>query len=884
MRQLITRITEFLLAILVKRRDRESLLSDIHEIRRDMEEEQGKAAADSWYRRQVMASLFPALSNRVYWAGLSFSNNVRLAFRKYTRRKGMTLLKISGLALGLSAFAAVELYVAYETSFDTFHENSSHIYRVRHDYFKNGGLLRASAVTVPAVSPALERGFPEVTGTVRMTREFLEYAAFSCGEEIAFKADRVYFVTPGFLSLFTFPLERGDPETALARPLSAVISRSTAERWFGDVDPMGKTLVYNSRHPFVITGICGDAPAPSHFHFDVLLSAASIPRAAGRMSRAVEEADSDWSSSVFYTYVSLKPGTDPLRIEREFNRWMAETRGKEWKAGADREEIHLQPLEEIHLFSNLEREMEPSTQGNGEAVRVLKIIAAFILVLTLFNSINLTTSRALERAREVGIRKVTGAHRPQLVRQFLFEYAGIYFAAVFLAGLALVQALPFLGRLTGAALSLRFLFRGEALSSFLWFFILGSVIAGLYPALLMSAFRPLSAIQSGPAQGSGGARMRRWLVTLQLAVSIALIAGTVIITRQITFMLNQDPGFDIRRTLVLHAPGTNSAPPEAFSRNIDGFLDRLRGRTGVIRVGTATAVPGDEVLWAHWYRRREEHPSRVRQIPQVGIDEGFLPAFGIPILAGRNYSRRRPGDREGIVLNRSASRLLGFDSPESAVAGKVVQRGRERSVIGVIEDYSQLSPKAPPIPLVYLFSPRRGFVIVKVRTGDWRETVAGLREIWRDSFPGVPFAYFFLDEFFNRHYRNDHRFVRIVALFSGLTILIAVLGLFSLASHNAARRTREIGIRKAMGASARDIYLMLCREFLRLAGIAGFIAIPFTYFRMRAWLENYAYRAGMAWWAFAAAWALVALIVIFSISRQSVRAALADPVDALRYE
>jgi putative ABC transport system permease protein len=796
----------------------------------------------------------------------------------------MTSIKIGGLAVGLAAFAAVELYIAYETGFDGFFPNSRNIYRIRHDFYKNGGLVRASAVTSPAVAAALESRFPEVDATARITRAFLEYAAFSSGEEIAFKAERTYFATPSFLTVFAFPLIRGDPETALSRPLSVVLTRSTAEKYFGELDPMGRTLVFNSRSPFTVTGVCEDVPANSHFRFDVLLSFASIPEAAERLAGAVEDPDADWSSQTFYSYIRLKPGADPDGIARSFNDWFSKTRGEDWRADGVLEEIRLQPLENIHLFSNLDQEMEPGTQGNGEAVRVLKIIAVFILVLTLVNSINLTTSRALERAHEVGVRKVTGARRPQLVRQFLCEYAGIYFAAALLGGLLLHSALPVLGRLAGAELSLGDLFRPGVLSSFLWFFLLGSVIAGVYPALLMSSFQPLSAVKSGRARIGGGARTRRWLVTLQLAVTIALVAGTLIISRQITFMLHKDPGFDVERTLVLHAPGTNSAPPEIFSRNVAGFLDRLRVRTDILSVATATSVPGEEVLWSHWYRRLEDPPDQVKNIKQVGINAGFLPAFGVRILAGRNFAGEQAGDAEAVILNRSAAALLGYDSPESAIGRKVVNRRRERPVIGVVEDYNQLSPKTPPIPQVFLFSPHRGFVLVKVRTGDWRRIIGNLEGVWRHSFPGIPFAYFFLDDFFNRHYRNDRRFGRIFALFSALTILIAGLGLFALASHNAVRRTKEIGIRKAMGASARDIYLMLCREFVKLAVFAGLLALPFTYLRMRSWLENYAFKAGMAWWPFAAAWAAVVLIVLLIVSRLSIKAALADPVDALRYE
>jgi putative ABC transport system permease protein len=878
------RILEQMLARLIKARDRESLLSDLEEIYLSLAEERGRAAANVWYLKQILVSILPVVGNKFYWFGLMFKNYCVLAFRKYARQRTMTLINVAGLTIGLAAFIVIELYISYETSFDTFHDNSRNIYRIQHNTYRKGALLTEAAKTVPAVAVALKQNFSEVEDYAQVSRSFLEYAAFAYNDEIAFRAQRIFIATPSFLRLFDFPLLNGDPQTALSEPLQAVLTASTARRYFGTEDPLGKTIIYNKKHPFKISGVCEDVPANSHIQFDVLLSFASIPYAAPRVNNALEAPQTDWQSNSFYTYILLRKDTDPRSFETKVNHWLGETLAENWQETGSRMELRLQPLEDIHLYSRLPHELEPDSQGNGEAIRVLKLIAVFILVLAWVNTINMTTARALERAREVGIRKVAGAYRQQIIKQFLFEYLGLNFMAAVLAVLLVLTFLPYFSRATYSDLSFRFLFQSESLSTVLWLLLGGGFMAGMYPAVLLSAFRPANVMKGNLTRRAGGVRVRRFLVTLQLTVSVALIAGTLIVYRQIDFMLNKDPGIDIERSFVIRAPGTNEPPPEVFSSHIQAFRVEVSDFPDVLSFATTTAVPGEEVLWGHVFRRLEDHPQDTQKINLVGIDHRFIPAFGIRLLAGRNFSETNPGDEEAVILNGAAVRILDYQDPEDAVKGKVVWRGRERPVIGVIENYNQLSPKESPIPLVYLYSPNRGFVTLKIRSEELSRTVAWVKDRWQHHFPGIPFDYFFLDEFFHRHFSNDHRFGRVFALFSGLTIVIACLGLFALASYNAVQRTKEIGIRKAMGASIRDVYLLLSKEFLRLAAAAGILAIPFTYFQMQRWLENYVFRIPLQWWFFAASWAGVVLVVLLTISYQSLRAAAADPVDALRHE
>jgi putative ABC transport system permease protein len=374
------------------------------------------------------------------------------------------------------------------------------------------------------------------------------------------------------------------------------------------------------------------------------------------------------------------------------------------------------------------------------------------------------------------------------------------------------------------------------------------------------------------------------LVTLQLSISIALIAGTLIVFQQITFLINKDQGFNLTHSLVVNAPGTNEPPPAVFSENFGAFRKEVGGNPHILSMATTTAVPGEEILWGSGFRRLEGVPDEWHRIHLVGIDHGFIPAFGIRLLSGRNFSPSFPSDEGAVILNEAAVRELGYVDPSAALDRRVVWRGREMPIVGVIENYNQLSPKVYPIPLVFLLSPDRGYVSFGLNPHNLDQTIAWLKERWQSHFPGVPFDYFFLDEFFKRHYAGEQSFSSIFALFSLLTITIACLGLFALASHNAVQRTREIGIRKAVGASVRDIYLLLTREFLRLATVAGILAVPFTYFQMQRWLENYAFRIPLQWWFFAAAWVLVALVVLATISLQTLRAAVADPSGALRTE
>ncbi len=876
------RIARWLFKRMSKYQENYSIVGDVEEVYSMIYREEGYTRASMWYWHQCLLSLFLYILYILRWRAVMLKNYFTIASRTYFRNKTITLVNILGLAMGMAAFIFLVLYISYERSYDTFHENSANIYRLQYNYYEEGEQIRALATSVPAIATVLKENFSEVEDYARATRQFLEYAAFTCNTNVSFRAHQIFIVTPSFLTMFDFPLLQGDPETALSEPLKAVITDSLAKEYFGAEDPIGKVITYNNRYDFEITGVSQDVPSNSHFKFDVLLSYKSLPHIA-RLEKDSNRGEMDWRWAGFYTYIALKPGTDSQIFQEKINQWLKTERSEAWEKDHYRQEFLFPPLEDIHLSSNLAEEVVPDEQGDGNAVKVLSLIAIFILVLAWVNYINISTSRAMERSKEVGIRKISGALRKELVKQFFFEYVGIILVAAVFTSLIVLELKPYFTQLTGADFSFRFLFQSPFWLDLTIIFFAGTFFAGIYPALILSAFKPVIILKGKLSKSAKGIRLRRFLVSGQLAISVALIAGTFIVFHQISFMLNRDLGIDIDQAIVVHAPGMNMAPPPVFANNLSAFKEEIVSHPRIQSVTTATSVPGEEVLWEKYIRKFEDHPTMAFPIRVVGIDYDFIPAFDVRLLAGRNFTESFTTDEQALILNETAIRELGYENPQEAINRKVNMWGQDWSIIGVL-DYHQQSLKTSQIPIAYLLSGNRGFVVIKLYPEGLHQTMAWIKQKWNLCFPGIPYDYFFLDESFNRHYKNDRIFGRIFILFSGLTIFIACLGLFALASQNSVQRTKEIGIRKAVGASVRNIYVLLSKEFLRLVLLASIVAIPFTYYQMNKWLQNFAYRINIQWWVFAAAWAIVTAVVLLTISYQSFKAALANPVDALRYE
>lgn len=804
-------------------------------------------------------------------------NYLKIALRSLTKNKAFTLTNTLGVAIGMAGCLLILQYVRYEWSYDQFHSNAERIYRIQYNTYQNGQLTVACAAAVPAVGPAMKENFPEVQEYARFfpISGIMTYVGPD-GMPVTFRENKMQIATPSALTMFSFALIEGDPQTALDGTGKVVISESAAKRYFGEEEAMGKTLTWQQGDALIVTGIMKDVPDHSHIKFDFIISYQTLNDGTNN------ESETSWGWYDFNTYVLLDKKTDPKAFQTKWDQWLKQNRGEEWEKYNFREEFLLQPLTDIHLYSNLLQESEPEEQGNGEAVYFLLIIAGFILVIAWINYINLSTARAIQRANEVGVRKAVGALRRQLVGQFMIESALVNLIAALLAILLVNQTLPYLGALTGRSLDLRLLMQAEFWLTLAALFIIGSLLSGFYPALMLSSYRPITVLRGKLYTSARGIRLRKALVIFQFGTSVALIAGTLIVYRQINFMMRQNLGVNIEQTLVLRGPGVVDS---LYEENLNTFKTELLRNTSISSITASTNVPGDEIFWTRGVQRISGGPETSITMYNVGIDYDYVNAFELNLIAGRNFSRAFETDQKAVLLNAAAAKMLEFQNPEEAIHEKVSLGGDTLEVIGVLADYHQMALKYIRAPMAFRLIPAAdAFYSLKVKTAGMPETLGMLRKEWATFFPGNPFDYFFLDEFFNRQYKSDQVYGQVFTLFSILAILVACLGLFGLASFTTVQRTKEIGVRKVLGASVSSIVALLSREFLKLVLLSGILAIPVAYWIMERWLTTYPFRIGLSWWFFIIPLVMVILIAMLTVSYQTIKAATASPVKSLRYE
>jgi len=802
----------------------------------------------------------------------------RTAIRNFLKHKGYTLLNITGLTLGMVSSLFIWQYVKYERSYDAFHSKAKDIYRVEYDQYQQGKLRFECAAAVPAVGPALKNNFPEV---LQFTRLFpvdgiMSYESPDRGL-VAFREDKMQITDTSVFDVFDFQLVSGNPSTALLGPNKAVISQRAAKKYFGDENPIGKFMRWSNQNmQFEITGVIDDVPVNSHIKFDILFSYETLNVLTGDDSQ-----ETAWGWYDFNTYVLLKPGADGRSLQAKWDQWLTEQRQEDWKKFNGKQDFLLQPLLDIHLGKVLLQESEPDERGDRESVYALSFIALFILIIAWVNYINLATARSFDRANEVGVRKVMGAMRNQLVKQFLSESLMINLFAAILA-IGLVRLLwPSFVQLSGRPIPLEYLSQPQFWLSLLTLFAMGSVLSGFYPAIVLSSFKPISVLKGKVMHTTHGNILRRGLVVFQFAASICLIVGSIVVYQQLSYMQNRDLGVNIAETLVVRSPGSNDS---TFERRMESFRVETMRIPGVTMMTASTNVPGDEIFWAGGIRRLERGRETNISGYTVGIDQNYIAAFGLKVLAGRSFSIDFPGDEHRIILNRSMAEALDWKDPEEAIGRQVVQ-GDTLEIVGVIENYHQMSLKESITPLVYRYRPYRSqFFAFKIEGGKYKEVLAGLEEPWKAFFPGNPIDYFLLDQFFNRQYDGEQRFGRIFSLFTTLAIFIASLGLFGLASFMTIQRTKEIGIRKVLGSSASGIVMLLSRGFVQLVLIANVIAWPLAWWLMNRWLDGFPYRVELQPLVFLAAGLGVVVIAFVSVGYQTMKAAVMNPAQTLRTE
>nr|WP_299170850.1 ABC transporter permease [uncultured Allomuricauda sp.] len=797
-------------------------------------------------------------------------NYIKIAWRNTVKNKVYSIINIGGLAIGLSCFLLITLYIQKEFSYDNYHEKGNRIYRVLH----HGDSEDASKAWVwgnAPVGPALKTDFPEIVEKVQFSGRsaiLLKYGANAFQENDCFYAD------PTALDVFSWPLVSGDPATALEAPYSIVLTETTAKKYFGDQDPLGKSIEgvggRANDGTYTVTGIMKDVPENSHFSFDVLMS-------MGSFYQSRSEIFDMWGYVDFYTYLLVSNNFDEKAFESKIPGFLE----KHLEVVSNDEyfyNISLESLNNIYLRSVADR--QPGITGSLSNIYIFALIGLFILVIACINFMNLSTARSLERAKEVGVRKVIGASRKGLVYQFFGESLVLVFLSSIVGLILVFLALPWMSDLTGIGFYVKDVIKIQILLFFFGTALLTALFSGGYPALILSGFKPISILRGTYKKSPQGANLRKGLVIFQFSLSIALIASTIIVYNQLGYMFNKDMGFDKEQQLVLDFNWD-----QEVIANMETIKNEFNALPNVTSVSMSRTVPGSHFPAAG---TSVELPSgKMKNFgPYIyEVDNDFIQHYNIEVVAGRAFSREFPTDSvSSLIVNEAAAKNFGYSDLNEIIGKKFDQWGRQGTIIGVVKDFNYLSLHQEIAPLTLRQVPYGQFFSLKISSNDYYTTISKIRQKWAVLAPHRPFLYSFLDTSFNEQYQADIRFRKLFTIFSFLAIFIACLGLFGLVTYSALQRTKEIGIRKVLGAEVANIVTLLSRDFIKLVGFAFFIAAPFSWYAMNQWLKDFAYHIEIQWWIFALAGILALFITFFTIGFQAIKAALVNPVKSLRTE
>ena len=811
---------------------------------------------------------------------------LKVAFRNLWKYKGFSAINIGGLTIGIAACLLILQYVSFKLSYDQFNRNVKTVYRVVNDRYQQGKLIQHGTITYSGIGKAMNDDYEEViqnTKVVPSGEMIITYKDKRLAE------DSVFYVENSFFSVFSYPLIAGDKRSVFKDPHAVILSEGLARKVFdyrgSDFSQFIGQIVtlQTDSMPYKIEGICKNVPGNSHLQFNLLISYKTL--IAGW-----PQADYDFTDSDFWHYVQLKPGTDYKTFNAKLGAFSQKHFQGSKVSGSD-EKFYLQPLSNAHLYSDFEYEI--GSTGSATVVWGLLVIALFIIAIAWVNYINLATARSVERAREVGIRKVVGGLRRQLITQFITESVIVNSIALVLAlGLVFLLQNAF-NTLLHTNLSLSYLFiRGLGghgiLLGLIVIVVCGIFLSGLYPAFVLSSFKPISVLKGKLSSSGKGVVFRKALVIGQFGVTVALMIGSIVVLRQLSFMNDKELGFNMDHVLVVKAPVLINWDSTYISR-INNFKEELKQLAQVKGAATSWNVPGGDIGRSFNVRQADSATTNRFTVRHTGIDYDYLDVYGIKLLAGRNFT---PADHNAdwdklhnTLINRSAAKLLGFSSPEAAIGKAIISGTKRWDVIGVVEDYHQKSLRYPLEPIRFMPAYNTDSEIsVKITATDVSKTIAAIKQKYEAFFPGNSFDYTFLDERFKRQYENEQLFSKAFVIFAALAIFVACLGLFGLAMFATFKRTKEIGVRKILGASVPDILVLVSKEFLGLVLIASIIAFPVAWYAMTSWLENFAYRITINWWVFAAAGFAALLIAMITVSLQAVKAAVANPVKSLRTE
>ncbi|MFA6088094.1 ABC transporter permease [Mucilaginibacter sp.] len=796
-------------------------------------------------------------------------NFIKTAFRTLLKNKGFTAINVLGLALGLATCLLIVFYVVDELSYDRYNTKADRIYRVNMD-MKYGGNVASFAITPPPLAATLANNFPEVERTARLIHD--TGVRIKKGNEYI-QEEKVVYADSELFNVFTLPMIEGDPRTALSEPNTAVITETTAKRYFNNTQAVGKTLTVMGNINYKITGVIKDIPNQSHFKFDFFLSLAA----------RADAKSNEWNNFSYTTYILFKPGADPKKLEAKLPGILKKNMGTNYdrlEKSGNYFHLNITPLTDIHLLSN--RQYELGANSSITYVYIFSAIALFVLLIACINFMNMSTARSANRAREVGVRKVLGSSRSSLIAQFLSESILVTIAAAIIAVLAAWALLPLFNQISGKELSITLQTVLWLSPSLLVIILVVGVAAGSYPAFYLSAFQPISVLKGKVSTGFKGGNLRNFLVVFQFAISIFLIIGTLVIYNQLNYIQKKDLGFNRNQVMVIKnvdvVDDAKTFKQEVKqlagveNASLSGFLP-----TGVVRAPDAV------------FRNKTSDPKNALFTEVWPIDEDYINTMGMGIAKGRNFSKQFSTDSLAVIVNQTAARMLGIannpiDQKVYRPSGNPNEPLKEFHVIGVVKDFNFSSLRDNITPVVMLLADDKGALSIKVNAKNIKPLIAQVEHKWNALSPNQHFEYSFMDEDFNHAYRTEQRTGTLFLSFTTLAVIIACLGLFSLAAYAAEQRNKEIGIRKVLGASISSIVTMLSKDFIKLVAISFIIAAPLAWLTMQQWLQGFAYRQSFQWWILVLAGAGAVIIALITISAQSFKAAMANPADSLKSE
>lgn len=801
-------------------------------------------------------------------------NYVKIAFRSLLKFKGYASINLIGLALGLTAGILIMLYVLDELSFDKFHVKGDRLYRVNTVFMSgDSGGEGANETNGWPVGKVLEKDFPEVE-KVLYTRS-ASFLLINQGDKRI--RQKNYFASPEFFSMFSFPLAAGNPDKALIEPNSIVISQEMEKKYFPEGNALNKTLVLADTLNMVVTGVMENIPANSHIQADMIISFSTYEALEPSFSF-----DEGWGNINMHNYILLKEGTDfSLFATKAKDIYMTRAGEmlKNWGVSAY---VQFEPFEEIYLKTKSGNSMGPV--GSIDRIYLVSGIALFVILLACINFINLATARSVYRAREVGLRKVVGSSRKGLIAQFLGESFVLTVLSLLVAFLLVSISLPFFNQVIGKNYQLVSLTSVSIVSGVIILVVMISLLAGYYPALVMSALKPVDVLKGKMQTSYRGVQLRRTLVVFQFVISVGLVTGTWIVLDQLDYMQKQNLGFDKDEIFILNAARVRSSNAYAF----ETFKAQLNDLAMVDEVTYTNSIPGHPGWVGQVAYPEGKTGDDAVSVEYMAVDEKYIEVLGLQLIAGRGFDLQRKKDLDdGLILNEQAVSDFGWASPEEAIGKRITSPSGspEGEVIGVVKDYHQLGLQQKIGPMTMDYAPQNSYLYaIKYKAADTQQLISSLNDLWTKTFPGYDFNYFFLNQDFENQYQAEARLANVFAVFASITMVIAMIGLLGLVSFMVVARTKEIGVRKILGADVFSITRLLSKEFLLLVLIANAIAFPLTWYLASEWLKTFAFRMTINPLLFVGTMIIALSITLVIVSLQTVKAALADPVKSLRYE